>query len=341
MPASRAPRCESVKVSGSKSIRSFQQSDADRANGETPVELVAQGSDLVVRTNQDRVANSTRVSDDLEITVPRGASVEAHGRYGDFEITDLDGSVDITSDNAGVRLQNIGGNVRVDLGKSDTIRAAGVKGTVDLKGRGNDIELQDIGGQVTVNGTYVGQVQLRNLAKPLRYEGSLLQLNLERLPGQVRFEPGQLTGSNIVGPLRVSAHSADVELSDFTQSLDLTLSRTGNIELRPGAAVPRMDVRTHSGDIELALAPASKFDLTMTTDHGEAENDFGGAMKVEEEHRGATITGTQGSGPTLHLTTGHGKITVRKAGESDADAENAPAPPVPPAPPQRPKPLEQ
>ena len=76
----------------------------------------------------------------------------------------------------------------------------GVKGTVDLKGRGNDVELQDIDGQVIVNGTFVGQVQLRNLAKPLRYEGSSVQLNAEKLPGQIRFEPGEMTGSNIVGP---------------------------------------------------------------------------------------------------------------------------------------------
>ncbi len=334
----------SVKVSGRKSIRSFQQTDADRANTETPLELVPQGSDLLVRTNQDRVQNSTRVSDDLELTVPRGASIEAHGRYGDFEITDLDGSVDITSDNAGVRLEDIGGNVRVDLGKSDIVRAVGVKGTVDLKGRGNDIELQDIAGQVTVNGTYVGQVQFRNIAKPLRYEGSLLQLSLEKLPGQVRFEPGQLTGANIVGPLHVGANSTDVELSDFTQSLDMRLSRTGNIDLRPGPVVPRMDVQTHSGDIELALAPGSKFDLTMTTGHGEAENDFGSVIKVDEEHRGATITGAQGSGPILRLATGHGKITVRKAGENDSDAESAPVPPkvpAPPKPPALPRAMEQ
>ena len=45
---------------------------------------------------------------------PKGATIEAHGRYGDFDVTDVAGNVEITSDNAGVRLQNVGGSARVD-----------------------------------------------------------------------------------------------------------------------------------------------------------------------------------------------------------------------------------
>ena len=186
------------------------------------------------------------------------------------------------SNNAGVRLQNIGGNVRIELRKSDIVRAVGVKGTVDVKGRGNDIELQDIEGQVVVNGTFTGQKQFSNLAKPLRYEGSSLEVNAEKLPGQFRFEPGEMTGNNIVGPVRITANSMDVHLTDFTQSLELNLSRTGNIELRPGAAIPKMDVRTNSGDIELSIPPSARFDLRMTTERGDPENEYGPPLRIED-----------------------------------------------------------
>jgi DUF4097 and DUF4098 domain-containing protein YvlB len=328
---------QTVKVGAHKRIRSFQQADADRANTDTPLELVAQGEDILVRTNQDRVQDSMRVEEDLDITVPKGASVEAHGRYGDFDITDLGGTVEISSDNAGVRLQNIGGNVRVDLRKSDVVRAVGVKGNVDLKGRGNDIELQDIDGQVSVNGTFVGQVQLRNLAKPLRYEGSTVQLNAEKIPGQVRFEPGEFTGSNLVGPVRLSASSTDVQITEFTQSLDLSLSRTGNVDLRPGSAVPKMDVHTNSGDIQLALSPAAKFDLRMSTERGEAENEYGNPLKVQDDRRGAVISGAQGTGPQLRLTTEHGTITVRKSNVETDSVLDIPKPPSPPAAPLKPQ----
>jgi DUF4097 and DUF4098 domain-containing protein YvlB len=328
---------QSVKVGGRKSIRSFQQADADRGNTETPLELVAQGADIIVRTNQDRVQDSMRISAELEITVPKGASVEGHGRYGDFDITDVGGAVEITSDNAGVRLQNIGGNVRVDLRKSDIVRAVSVKGSLDLKGRGNDVELQDIEGQVIVNGTFVGQVQLRNLAKPLRYEGSMVQMNAEKVPGQIRIEPGEMTGSNIVGPLRISANSMDVQLTDFTQSLELTLSRTGNIGLRPPSALPKMDVRTNSGDIDLALPPAARFDLRLSTDRGDAENDYGTPLHEEAQGRGAVISGVVGAGPQLRLTTSHGHVSARKATSEDEPPRNIPKPPNPPPAPLKPQ----
>ncbi len=109
---------------------------------------------------------------DLDISVPAGSSIEAHGRYGDFDIQGVNGQCDINSDNAGVRLENIGGNVQIDTRASDTIRAVDVKGNVDLKGRGDDVELQNIGGLVTVNGIYVGEIQLSNLAQPVRWQRS-------------------------------------------------------------------------------------------------------------------------------------------------------------------------
>jgi hypothetical protein len=330
---------QSVKVTGRKSIRAFQQQDADRANNDTPLELVQQGDDIIVRTNQDRVTDSGRVKDELEIAVPRGATIEAHGRFGDFDITDLNGGVEIDSDNAGVRLQNIGGNVRVDLRKSDVVRAVGVKGNIELKGRGNDIELQDIGGLVTINGTWVGQKQFRNLSQPLRYDGSMLQLSCEKVPGQVRFESGELTGANIVGPIQLTANSTDVQLTDFTQALNLTIARTGSIELRPGPAVPKMDVRTNSGDIDLALPAAGRFDLRMSTERGDAENDYGAPFKQEDNNRGAVISGGAGTGPTLRLTTGHGRITLHKSSgeETSPDVRNIPKPPTPPPAPLRPQ----
>jgi DUF4097 and DUF4098 domain-containing protein YvlB len=81
--------------------------------------------------------------------------VETRGRYGDFDISDIAGEVKVSSDNAGVRLQNIGGEVRVDLRRSDIVRAVNVKKSVEVsvKGRGEDLELEGIEGPVVVNGT--------------------------------------------------------------------------------------------------------------------------------------------------------------------------------------------
>ncbi|HTW66787.1 MAG TPA: DUF4097 family beta strand repeat-containing protein [Bryobacteraceae bacterium] len=325
-----------VKASGQETIRSFQQSDADNANKQTPLELIPGDGQIIIRTNQDKVSDRVQPSADLDITVPAGSSIEAHGRYGDFDISNVSGNVDVNSDNAGVRLESIGGNVQIETRASDAIRAVDIKGSVGLKGRGNDVELQNIGGAVTSSGIYIGEIQLRNLAQPLRWDDPLDSVSFEKLPGQVRITRGDFTGNNIVGPIRLKAHSSDVDLSNFTQALDLTIDR-GDIDLKPGTSVPKMDVRTRSGDLTLSLPPASKFDLKATTDRGDADNEFGDALREEESGHGATIEGSTGGGPELILETGRGSLTVRKANADETatfpDIPTVHVPPTPPTPP--------
>jgi len=308
----------SVKVTGRKTVRSLDQSGADRGNQDSPFELAGDATRVIVRNNQDRVHGPVRISAEMEITVPRGASVEAHGRGGDFEISDIGGSVEIVSDSAGVRLNNIGGDARMDLRRSDLVRAVNVKGTVDLKSRGSDIEMDSIDGPVTVSGSYSGVVQFHNLAKPLRYTGVQTELHIERLPGQVRMALNNFNGSNLVGPVRLTSRSRDVQISDFTNTLEVSVDR-GDIDLRPNQTpLARIQARTKSGDVILSLPPSSQFTLTATTDQGETTNDYGPPVNAQTERRGGSLHGSVGSGPTVNVQTGRGNITVRKASPGDA-----------------------
>ncbi len=333
-----------VKASGQETVRSFQQTDADSANKQTPLELIQQDGQIIIRTNQDKVSDRVQPTADLDISVPPGSSIEAHGRYGDFDIQSVNGDVDINSDNAGVRLENLGGNVHIDTRASDTIRAVDIKGNLELKGRGDDVELQNIAGLVTVNGVYVGEIQLRNLAQPLRWEDPQNSISFEKLPGQIRLSRGELNGNNIVGPIRFRARSSDVQLSNFTQSLDLNLDR-GDVDLKPGKEPPKMEVVMRSGDITLALVAGSKFDLRASTARGDAGNEYGEPLREEESGRGAIISGSSGGGPLMRLQTARGSLNVRKASAEDAvpeppSAPEAPAAPKPPKPPNPPLKVE-
>jgi hypothetical protein len=328
-----------VKANGQETVRSFQQADADSANKQTPLELIQQGDQIIVRTNQDKVSDRAQPNADLDISVPEGSSIEAHGRYGDFDVQGVNGNVNINSDNAGVRLENLGGNVQIETRASDTIRAVDVKGNLELKGRGDDVELQNIGGLVTVNGVYVGEIQLSGLAQPVRWQDPLISMSFEKLPGQVRLSRGDFTANNVIGPVRLTAHSSDVQLSDFTQSLDLTLDR-GDIDLKPGKNLPKMEVHTRSGDIDLGLPLGAKFDLRASTEHGEASNDYGDPLREDESNHRASVVGTTGPGPELRLETGRGSVTIRKASAEDTttlpELPGAPSLPKPPTPPKQP-----
>jgi DUF4097 and DUF4098 domain-containing protein YvlB len=306
-----------IELSGHKTIRALKGEEAHRADEATPVVLVADGNVVTVRTNQQRAPNNVRVSTDLEITVPKGTSVDASGRLGDFDISDITGDISLSSENAGVRLQNIGGNVAIETRRGDVVRCSNVKGNVDLRGRSSDVELESIEGQVTINGAYSGSITLRDLAKPLRVDNFHTVLVVQKVTGQIAMARGSLSAQGIVGPAQFTTHATDVDVTGFTQPLEVTVDK-GDVSLRPGnGPLGRMVVRTKAGNIDLALPEASKFDLKATTDHGDIENEFGQPLQLETAGKGAKLTGMVGGGPDLNLATGRGAIIVRKATAAD------------------------
>jgi DUF4097 and DUF4098 domain-containing protein YvlB len=310
---------DQVRVTGHKTIRSMDQTQADKTNEGAPLDISGDANNVVIRIREDQAQRFERVTAALEISVPKGSSIEVHGRTGDLDINDIAGSVAITSDNAGVRLKNIGGAARVDLSRSDVVHMSGVKGDVEIKGHGADIELEDIAGPVTVDGTYNGTIELRKLAKPLRFNGPRTNLSIEALPGEVSMSLGAFNGSKFTGPTHLTRRSSDVEISDFSGPLDISIER-GDLNLRPGLPLGSIQAHLRSGDIRLSLPAAAQFSLNASTNNGEISNPFGGGFKVESSRRRGTLRGSVGAGPAIELETQHGDITVQKAVASSANA---------------------
>jgi DUF4097 and DUF4098 domain-containing protein YvlB len=317
-----------VKVTGRKNVRAIDRASADKANGGTQCTVQKDGNTINVTAKSNGVQDSAaRVTLDLEVTVPKGASVDLRGQNGDFDIGDLSGEVVVYSDNAGVRAQNLTGTLKVETRKSDIIRATGVKGDIELKGRGRDIELEDIDGQVTINGSYSGETTLRNVTKPVRFDSNVTQLRLERVPGELQLGLSTLSGTNLVGPLVVkTTKPKDIRLSDVTDSVSLDVDE-GDVELtQTKLPMPRVDVRVHSGSVELAIPSAARCNLNASTSHGEISNDFDDRLKQSSDGRGAKLSGALGGSTEVKVATDRGGVTVRKSGPGIVE------PPAPPAP---------
>ena len=309
----------SVKVTGHKAVRSIDRDGADRADRETPMELTGDAGTIVLRTNQNRSSGLRQVTEDVEIAVPKGASIEAHGRNGDFDIQDIDGAVAITSQNTSVRLADIGGAVRLDLAPSQMVRAVNLKGSLDLQGGGGDIDLENIGGGVTINGPYTGNVEFHNLAGSIHLTGPQTEFSAERIPGDVRMPLRNFNASNLVGPVRVQTRLRDVQISGFTNALEVTVEN-GDIELRPALPLSRMDVHTRTGNITLALPRDARFSLSASTGMGRILNQFGPSLVLEETRRNATLRGANG-GADVMLRSDRGEITVREASPNEPPFE--------------------
>ena len=313
---------QQITVTGHQLIRSYRKDDADRTHGNATLELVPQGDRLVVRSNQDRVPDNQRISSDLEVTAPRGVAIEARGQSGDYEISDINGDLDLQSGRSDVRLSRITGNTRLEIGRSDVVRAIDMQGNIQLDGRGSDIELQNVTGQVTIHGAYVGSLDFKNLAKPLQFEGTRnTELRVEAIPGSINMDLGGFTARNIVGPVRLVTRSRDIRFEGFTNSLNLDTER-GDIELQPAhIPLPQIEVHSGVGRIDLVLPEKAGFQLQATAERGEATNDFGPALSKEVEGRTSTLKGTVGSGPMIRITADRGSVSVRKEGSAPSEGE--------------------
>ena len=330
-----------VTVNGHKLIRAYSKTDADQTNDNTAVEIVPQGDRLMVRTNQERVPGSQRMSADLEITAPRGMSVESRGGQGDYDVSDLNGDVELSASHGDVRITRLGGNARLDIGRSDLVRALDVKGRIDLQGQGSDVEMENIAGQITINGAYRGTLDFRNLSKPLQFEGLRnTEMHVQAVPGRISMDLGAFTATDVVGPLRLVTRSRDIKVEKFTQSLELETER-GDIELTPGRLpLAAIEARTGVGKIELVLPEKAAFQLEATAERGDAINDFGPPIQREVEGRAATLKGRVGDGPNIKITSNRGSIAVRKEGTPPSEIlPDTPRGKLPPLP-KTPKPVK-
>jgi hypothetical protein len=329
---------DDITVSGRKMIRAIDRGDADRTNQSMPLEVSSTADQVVVRTNQERASEGKQVSADIEIRVPRGCSVEARGRHGDLDVSDIQGEVTLNGESGGYRVQNIGGAVRVNARHLDLLKALDLKGDIEVKGGGKDLEFENIAGQVTINGVFSGESTFRNLAKPLRFESEVTKLRLEKLPGQMELTLANLNGFNIGGPFVLETKAKDVSLSEVSNGIQITVDR-GNVELRQSKLpLPPVEIDVRSGDVEVALPAGAKYSLNAASERGEVTNDLDARLKEENEGRGCRLTGTTGAGPSIKVVTRLGNVTMRKLGVGETTAPEPPPAPNPARPMQHPAP---
>jgi DUF4097 and DUF4098 domain-containing protein YvlB len=300
-----------IKVTGRKTIRAFSHSDADRANQQAQVRVERQGDLLLIHTDDYNGQRTLRVTTDLDITVPRGISVESRGRSGDLTVDGIDGGVDLSTGRGDVHLNHIGKDVHIEASRGGDIRATDIKGAFDLQGRGSDIQVDNIQGPVTVNGEFGGTIEFRALAKPMHFTSSRTEFRTEAVPGSITMDLGDLKLNDVSGPVYFKTGTRDIQATDVSGELNIEIDR-GDIQVTATKTpVPRIDAHTHSGDVTLALPENAEFQLQGSASHGEVENTWGDLNNHSDNHS-ATVS-RSGSGPTISIGTNHGDIAIKKS----------------------------
>jgi DUF4097 and DUF4098 domain-containing protein YvlB len=318
-----------LHVAVHKRIRAERQEDADKWNAGTKPQITVSGQLVTLNANTHGGGDHS-VATDLDVAVPRKASVAVSSHKGDVSVLGRDGDVEVASQKGEVSASDIRGKVSLSL-EGSSARISQVASDVSVQGRADDVSIEDIKGALHMDGDFMESVKLTKIARAVSFKSSRTDMELARLDGTLNLDSGDLRASNVAGPVRVLTRSKDIEfdgisgdvrIQDENGPVELHLSKLGNVQ-----------VDNRSADIAIHVPEKAGFHLDARARNGEIETDFN-ALKVDKSDDSATATGTVGAGgPRLVLNNEHGSIEIRRGAVLAEGPPAAPKPPEPPEPP--------
>jgi len=311
-----------IHVSIHKRVNADNQSEADKYNAASKPQLTVSGN--VVTLNANNGAGDHRVAEDLDISLPRKASVNISTHSGDVSVLGRDGDVQISAQHNEVSASDINGKVSLNLDHS-AARISQVSSDVSIEGRANDVSLEDIRGAVHLDGEFMESVKLAKIGQGVVFKSSRTDLQLGRLDGDLDLDSGDLQASNMTGPVRLTTRAKDIRLTGVSGDVRLQ-DENGSVELRV-KKLGSMQVENRKGDIQIYVPDKAGFQLDARAVGGEIETDFSG-LKIDDSQ--TTASGTVGNGgPRLVVNSEHGTIEIRKASSSDEESEVPDTPKAP------------
>jgi|SRR5579859_448134 len=304
-----------------KRIAAENQNDADKYNTETKPTITAIGG-LVTVDAKTEAAGDHPVESDLDISVPRKASVTIESRRGDVNVSGRDATVNVSTQHSDTAIQDVTGNVKVSQEKG-SVRVEQVNGDVHVEGRVNELAVSDVKGSVQLDGEFQESVKLQRIAKTVTFKSSRTDMEFSRIDGELDLDSDELHAGDITGPLRLNTRSKNIRLDGVSGDVRVQ-DDNGAVELLM-RTVGNMQIDNRNGDIQLSLPDKAGFRLDARTRDGEIQSDFA-ELKVSNDEHESKANGSVGNGSShIVLNNEHDNIEIRKAGA---------LPPKPPEPPK-------
>jgi len=315
-----------IRVVVRKRIVAENQSDADKWNTGTRPQLTS-GEHIITLNANTQGAGDHRVSTDMDVYIPKNASVTITSRRGDVSVMARKGDVDITTQHGAVSLTDIDGKATLNMQHS-SVRVAQVSGDVSIDGRVDETSIEDVKGAVTLNGEFMEGVKLGRIGKTVRFKSSRTDMELASLDGDLDLDSGDLRATEITGPVRLTTRSKDIRLSGVNGDVRLQ-DENGAVEIEM-KKMGSVQVDNRKGDVQLYIPENTAFQLDARARGGEVESDFD-ELKVQNGDDAGTASGmVRGGGPRVVVNNEHGTIGIRKG--SVVSMATPPAPPATKAP---------
>ncbi len=305
-----------------KRVGADNRDDATKYDSETKPVFTTIGGEITLNAKVQGAGDHPVITD-LDISLPRKASVTIVSRRGDVNVASRDGDVQVNSQHADTSVEDVNGNVKLNLERS-TARVEQVTGDVQINGRLNEVSLSDIKGSAQLEGEFQESVKLAQITKSVTFKSSRTDMEFARIDGELDLDSDDLHADQINGPLSLQTRSKEIRLDGVSGDIRLQ-DEDGGIEVGV-RSLGNVQIDNRKGDVQLSLPDKGGFRLDARTRDGEVQSEFP-ELKVENNDTEGTASGTVGN-PMAHIVINdeHGGIEIRKAGLQP------PRPPEPPTP---------
>src|SRR5438552_3969884 len=127
-----------IRVVVRKRVSARDQSDADKWNAGTKPQITTSGNILILNANTEG-AGDHWIATDMDVSIPRKASVVISARRGNVSVTGRDGDTEVSGQHSEVSLSDINGKANVNL-DGGSVRISAISSDVAIQGRGGEVE---------------------------------------------------------------------------------------------------------------------------------------------------------------------------------------------------------
>jgi DUF4097 and DUF4098 domain-containing protein YvlB len=274
---------------------------------------------------------------DLILTIPAAAVVSVNANHGDIHVASIKAAVTVTANHGDIELSAITGPATVHINnRGSSISAHSMGSSVAISGRADDVTLAGITGAVSINGDFYGTTHLEHVANTIHFHTSRTDFQLARLDGQLEVTRSDLSADQALGPIVLTTSHNNVTLDRIAGDISVT-NHNGAIDLTAAPALGNITLEDRNGSIKVVMPDRAGFSFQADTTNGEidtglpsstttTQGDTSRGNSNRDSHKIVTGSIAPG-GPSLHITTTNGDISLAKA-------TVAPLPATPPAPPK-------
>lgn len=217
---------------------------------------------------------------DLEIRVPAGKSVAVRTVSADFSVDGVTGAV---------QARTVSGAVSA-AGQPASLDLASTSGALEVRATSGTMRLKTTSGAILVEGAARERVDAESVSGSVTVTASTPEVRAKAVSGDLvlRGVSGRASTSTVSG--KTSVLESRVQHGSFESvSGDLRIQA----EPRGGGA---LDVRSHSGTVEMILPPDPAARVEVRTFSGRISSEFGGASQRSDRGPGESLILNPGGG---------------------------------------------